>query len=92
MIKRTFLFVIIASFVIGFLFSSCKPSEKRRKIMEAKTRYFTEYNIYSKSDSIDTGIKIFVGVIEGKKYMYHLYEGKNKSQMIVWEMKSETKK
>ena len=76
--------IICYSFLLAFLsvniFGSCNNITDEN--IESK-RFFSKYEIYDRKDSVRTGITVYVGVVDGHKYRYHLFNGKNKSQMEV---------
>jgi hypothetical protein len=75
--------------VVVFSFVSCgeKIDKKDKTILYAPT-----YKIYNAKDSTFSGIKVYVVNIDGHKAIYHVFSGKNKSQMEVWHMQDECKK
>jgi hypothetical protein len=64
-----------------------KPDKEDKTIL-----YTTAYKIYNAKDSTYSGISVYVVNIDGHKVIYHVFSGKNKSQMEVWHMKDECKK
>ena len=76
--------------MFSFMITSCEESEKSKK---DKTKlYLPAYKIYDDKDSTFSGIKVYIANIDGHKIIYHLYSGKNKSQMIIEHMEKECKK
>ena len=90
--KKLLIYCSVLFFAATNIFGSCENEEKLQKRIDESKKYFTEYKLYSNVDSTSTGIKVLSGEIDGHKVLYHLYTGKNKSQMIIWHMESDCKK
>ena len=86
---RKFLFIVLSLITLSFIISSCneKVDKKDKSII-----YATTYSIYNSKDSTFSGIKVYIGNVNGHRVMYHVFSGKNKSQMEVWHLESECKK
>jgi hypothetical protein len=91
--NKLLIYLAVVTFVCLNVFASCEEDlEKRNERAKKSKCYFTKYAIYEHVDSSFTGITVYVGEIDGHKYKYHLYEGKNKSQMVVDHLTDECKK
>jgi len=91
--KKLTLYVFILIFASMNIFGSCKEDKKKReKALLEHRLYFEKYEIYDKIDSSYSGISVYVGYENGHKYKYHLFTGKNKSNMDVEHLTSECKK
>jgi hypothetical protein len=75
--------LLLAIVMLNCLFASCEQDEEKRNKLKKHKLYFTKYNIYNSVDSTASDISVYVGVVDGHKYRYHLYTAKNKSQMEV---------
>jgi hypothetical protein len=90
--KRLFILPLMA-FLIGCLaFSSCKESEAHMKARNKNTLYFTQYVIKNRLDSVNTGLMVLIGDVDGHRYAYHIYSGKNKCYMDVRHLTEQCKK
>ena len=70
------------------LILSCESEKKEKKnIIYADTNW-----IYNKTDSVYTGIKVCKTKVNGHDVVYHIFNGKNKSQMEVWHFENECAK
>lgn len=78
------LFHLILVMAITTVLFSCEETEVSKK----NRIYADEHKIYTK-DTIFTGITTYIAYPGGHKTMYHVYSGKNKSQMEVWHMEKE---
>ena len=87
------MYAILVIFASLNIFGSCEEeAEKQADILKKSKVYMTEYRLYNHIDSTYTGISVYVGELKnGHKYAYHLYTGKNKSQMEVEHLTSECK-
>ncbi len=74
--------------LILFMLFSCKENDESKELK----LYFKKYSIYEKTDSSSTNINVYIGEIDGHKYRYHLFNGKNKSQMEIEHVTDECKK
>ena len=81
----------LALFVLINTFTSCDEQSNRNKRYESSKRYFKKYVVYDNIDSLRTDLTIYDGVIDGHKYRYHIFNGKNKSQMELEHMVDECK-
>lgn len=82
--KKFLLYSILIGFAALNIFGSCEEDQQKRNERYKKAkRYFNRYVIYENVDSSYTDITVYIGEIEGHRYKYHLYNGKNKSQMEV---------
>lgn len=82
--RKFTIYAILLTFATINIFGSCEEdAEKRNERYKKAKRYFTRYVIYDNIDSTYTDISVYVGVVDGHKYRYHLFNGKNKSQMEV---------
>lgn len=84
---KKILLLILSVIVLSFMSCGDKPDKKDKTILYAPT-----YKIYNAKDSTFSGIKVYVVNIDGHKAIYHVFSGKNKSQMEVWHMEDECKK
>ena len=90
--KRLFILPLMA-FVMGcFILSSCEETEEHAKARKKNTLYFTQYVIKDKLDSVSTGLKVLIGDVDGHRYAYHIYSGKNKCYMDVIHLTDQCKK
>ena len=79
------IFHLILVMAIATMFFSCMESET-----SVKNRIYAEkHAIYTQGDSLYTGITTYIAYPGGHKTMYHVFSGKNKSQMEVWHMEKE---
>ena len=83
------LFIILSLILFSFTISSCDEQVDKK---DKSIIYTTAYSIYSSKDSTFTGIKVYVGKVNGHNVTYHVFSGKNKSQMEVWHFESECSK
>lgn len=91
--RKLFIYFTIVAFACLNVFASCEEeAEQRNNRAKNAIRYFTKYTIYDNVDSVHTGITVYIGEIDGHKYKYHLFSGKNKSQMFVEHQIEECKK
>lgn len=74
--------LITLLFCVAMTFFAISCAEKEKV---AKKAYFTEYDVYTTSDSTRTKITVYVGKIGDRNVIYHVYDGKYKCQMIVWD-------
>lgn len=83
--RKFSIYAILIAFAALNIFGSCEEdAEKRSERYKKAKRYFTKYVIYDNIDSTYTDLSVFVGEIDGgHKYRYHIFNGKNKSQMVV---------
>lgn len=84
---KKILLLILSVVVLSFMSCGEKPDKKDKTIL-----YVPTYKIYNAKDSTYSGISVYVANIDGHKTIYHVFSGKNKSQMIVWHMEDECKK
>lgn len=85
--RKLLIYSFVLAFASLFICGSCEEdAEKQAERIEKSKKYFTEYKVYSNVDSASTGVRVFVGEVGGRKLMYHLYSGKFKSQMEVWDI------
>lgn len=90
--KKLTIYAILMAFASLNIFGSCEEEmEKKAERVKASKRYLATYKIYDNIDSAYTDITVYVGVVDGHKYRYHLFNGKNKSQMEVEHMVKECK-
>ena len=90
--KKITVYFLFAAFAALNIFASCEEEmEERNKRFDKSKCYFKKYNIFDDIDSTNTKISVYVGIVDGHKYKYHLFEGKNKSQMEVEHLKNECK-
>lgn len=82
--KKLVMYAILVAFASLNIFASCEEDMKKEAERRKASKVFmTENRIYSHIDSTYTGISVFVGELKnGHKYAYHLYEGKNKCQLV----------
>lgn len=84
---KKILLLILSVVVLSFMSCGEKPDKKDKTIL-----YVPTYKIYNAKDSTYSGISVYVANIDGHKTIYHVFSGKNKSQMEVWHMEDECKK
>jgi hypothetical protein len=91
--KKLIIYFAVVAFAFLNVFASCEEdAEQRNNRAKKAKRYFTKYDIHDTVDSTYTDITVYVGEIDGHKYKYHLFSGKNKSQMFVEHPIEECKK
>ena len=82
--KKISIYCILFILAFSNIFASCdEEAQKKAEKRDKNKRFFTKYVIYDNVDSLSSNISVFVGEIEGHKYKYHLFNGKNKSQMVI---------
>ena len=84
---KKILLLILSVVVLSFMSCGEKSDKKDKTIL-----YVPTYKIYNAKDSTYSGISVYVANIDGHKTIYHVFSGKNKSQMEVWHMEDECKK
>ena len=84
---KKILLLILSAIVFSFISCREKTDKKDKTIL-----YTTAYKIYNAKDSTYSGITVYIANIDGHKTIYHVFSGKNKSQMEVWHMEDECKK
>lgn len=90
--KKILFYSLLFCFALINIFGSCEEDiEERNKRFKASKNYFEKCSIYENVDSSYTQISVYTGEIKGHKYRYHLFEGKNKSQMEVEHLIDECK-
>jgi len=89
--KKVLTYTMVIVFAITNIFGSCEEDTKKDKIRKKARVYLDGYKIYNKVDSDYTNIKVYVGIVDKHKYRYHLFDGKNKSQMFVEHLTEECK-
>lgn len=84
--KKILPYILLCMFVFFNVFASCKEKNKKNRI------YLTKHEVYDNVDSIKTNLTIYTGEVNGHKIIYHIFNGKFKSQMEIWHLKDECKK
>ena len=91
--KNLLFYAILVGFAVLNIFGSCEEDlKKKNKMIKNSKQFLNTYKVYDNIDSSYTGITVYVGEVGGHKYRYHLFEGKNKSQMEIEHVKEECKK
>ena len=85
--KKSFIYFILALYITSFVIvmSSCEGT----KYDPNDNKYAEKHKIYSTKDTLYTGITTYYAKIKGHDVVYHVYSGKNKSQMEVWHFENE---
>lgn len=88
--KKSFIYFILALYITPFIIvmASCEGT----KYDPNDNIYAEKHKIYSAKDTLYTGITTYYTKIKGHDVVYHIYSGKNKSQMEVWHFENECNK
>lgn len=90
--KKISLYAILLVFAAFNIFGSCEEDmQERKERLNKSKRYFKKYVIYDTIDSTYTDLSVYVGEVDGHKFRYHIFNGKNKSQMEVEHLTDECK-
>ena len=54
--------------------------------------YAEKHKLYSTKDTVYTNITVYYANVKGHDVVYHVFSGKNKSQMEVWHFENECAK
>ena len=80
---------IIALILTGYVAISCEPKND----YDVKNNiYVDKHKLYSVVDSAYTGITVYYAKERGHDVIYHVFNGKNKGQMVVWHMEEDCSK
>jgi hypothetical protein len=79
----------IFSLFFSFVVLSCESGNT----YDLKDNIYAEkHKIYTTKDTVYTGVTVLYTKINGHDAIYHIYSGKNKSQMEVWHFENECSK
>lgn len=80
--KIFYLFVFLMAVIFV---SSCEENHYDFK----DNIYAEKHKIYSTKDTLYSGITLYYTKVKGHDVVYHIFSGKNKSQMEVWHFENE---
>ena len=72
----------------GIFMSSCEEKHYDKK----DNIYAEKHMLYSTKDTLYSNITVYYTKVKGHDVVYHIFNGKNKSQMEIWHFENECAK